>query len=144
MQIQLRCLFVGASLIVSSAAYGQAPARIADSLCDARKMQPRDYTECLRKAQEDSDRTMRDRVSAIAAVIDRTTGMPKAQITRWKKALEDSQSLWIRFRNGECQDMTPFETTAKNRVAEEQRVCILDHNERRMGELAKRYPGAGA
>jgi uncharacterized protein YecT (DUF1311 family) len=134
----------GIGLVVATAALAQTPQRIGDMLCDGRKLAPQAYTECLRKAQEDSDRTMRDRIVAIAAVIDRTAGLPAPQKTRWKKALDDSQGLWLRFRNGECQDMTPFESTNKLRIAEEQRLCILEHNNRRMGELLQRYPAAGS
>jgi uncharacterized protein YecT (DUF1311 family) len=137
------CAFM-AAMILSGAAHSQDVSRVADTLCDARKLSPRDYTECLRKAQEESDRLMRDRILAIAASIDKAPGLAKPQIARWKKALDDSQALWVRFRNGECQEMTPFETANKNRMAEEQRVCILDHNQRRMGALLQRYPGAGA
>jgi uncharacterized protein YecT (DUF1311 family) len=144
MQVHLRSFAFAAGLILSGTSQAQEALRVADLLCDARKLSPRDYTECLRKAQEDSDRLMRDRISAITATIEQTPGLAKPQILRWKKALDDSQTLWVRFRNGECQEMTPFETTNKNRMAEEQRVCILDHNQRRMGALQQRYPGAGA
>lgn len=143
MQFHMGSLALAAGLILSAAAQGQEPLRIADTLCDSRKLQPRDYADCLRKAHEDSDRLMRDQINAINGMIDRTPGLARPQITRWKKALDDSQSLWMRFRNGECQEMTPFETANKNRMAEEQRVCILDHNRRRMAALQQRYPGAG-
>jgi uncharacterized protein YecT (DUF1311 family) len=115
-------------------------ARIADTLCDAKKLQPREQQECLRKAQEDSDRKLRERIAAIAAVIDKTPNLPAQQKTRWRKALEDSQGQWVRFRNAECQDLTTFETQNKQRLAEEQRACILDYNERRIGVLEQRYP----
>jgi uncharacterized protein YecT (DUF1311 family) len=145
MQSHLRLVVASTiGLFAATAALAQSPQRIGDTLCDGRKLAPRDYTECLRKAQEDSDRTMRDRIVAIAAVIDKTPAVQPQQKTRWKKALDDTQGLWLRFRNGECQEMTPFEGANKLRLAEEQRLCILEHNNRRMGELLQRYPGAGS
>jgi uncharacterized protein YecT (DUF1311 family) len=126
-------------LLLGTEVEAQTP-RIADSLCDVKKLQPRDHQECLRKAQEDSDRKMRERIAAIAGVIDKTPNLPAQQKTRWRKALEDSQGQWVRFRNAECQDLTTFETQNKQRIAEEQRACILDYNERRIGVLEQRYP----
>jgi uncharacterized protein YecT (DUF1311 family) len=121
-------------------AQAQSFERIGDGLCDARKLSPRDYTECLRKAQEDSDRTLRERIGAIGGIIDKTAGLPATQKARWKKALDDNQGLWVRFRNAECQEMTTFESSNKLRIAEEQRICILDYNQRRMTEFKQRYP----
>jgi uncharacterized protein YecT (DUF1311 family) len=126
-------------LLLGAQVQAQTP-RIGDTLCDAKKLQPRDHQECLRKAQEDSDRKMRERIAAIAAVIDKTPNLPAQQKTRWRKALEDSQGQWVRFRNAECQDLTTFETQNKQRIAEEQRACILDYNERRISVLEQRYP----
>jgi uncharacterized protein YecT (DUF1311 family) len=134
-------LFAATEALSQTAVPAPPTQRIGDMLCDGRKLPPRDYTECLRKAQEESDRTMRDRIVAIAAVIDRTPALQPQQKARWKKALDDSQGLWMRFRNGECQELTPFESANKTRLAEEQRVCILEHNNRRMAELQQRYPG---
>ena len=121
-------------------AQAQSFERVGDSLCDGRKLSPRDYTECLRKAQENSDRDLRERISAIGTIIDKTTGLQGTQKTRWKKALDDNQGLWVRFRNAECQEMTVFESGNKTRIAEEQRICILDYNQRRMSEFKQRYP----
>jgi uncharacterized protein YecT (DUF1311 family) len=126
------------------AAAQTGPTRIGDGLCDVRKLPPREYTECLRKAHEDSDRTMRERITAISASIDKMAGLQGPQKIRWKKALDDGQSLWVRFRNAECQDITPFETPNKGRIAEEQRICLLEYNHRRMGELKQRYPALGS
>jgi uncharacterized protein YecT (DUF1311 family) len=137
-------LVTALSLLLVQGALAQNAQRVADGLCDGRRMAPRDYTECLRKAQEDSDRAMRDRIAAIVGTIDKTPNMQAQQRNRWKKALDDSQALWVRFRNGECQEMTPFETTNKTRIAEEQRICILEYNQRRMGELKQRYPAVGS
>jgi uncharacterized protein YecT (DUF1311 family) len=135
-------LAAAASTLMIGAAFAQSQQRIGDTLCDIRKLQPREYSECLRKAQDDSDRALRERISTIAAIIDKTPGMQPAQKTRWRKAVEDGQGLWMRFRNAECQELTPFETASKTRVAEEQRVCILDYNALRMNQLSLRYPAS--
>jgi uncharacterized protein YecT (DUF1311 family) len=131
-----------AAAIIGSfqSAHAQSFERVGDSLCDVRKLSPRDYTECLRKAQEDSDRGLRERIGAIGNIIDKTTGLQGTQKTRWKKALDDNQGLWVRFRNAECQEMVTFESGNKARIAEEQRICILDYNQRRMMEFKQRYP----
>jgi uncharacterized protein YecT (DUF1311 family) len=132
---------VAVGLLLSSGAQAQMQ-RIGDTLCDVKKLQPREHQECLRKAQDDSDRKLRERIVSIVGVIDKTPNLPTQQKTRWRKALEDSQGQWVRFRNAECQDLTTFETQNKQRIAEEQRTCILDYNERRMGVLQQRYPAA--
>jgi uncharacterized protein YecT (DUF1311 family) len=127
-------------LSVTTDLRAQSFQRIGDGLCDGKKLQQRELQECLRKAQDDSDRKMRERIQAIAGVIEKTPNLANQQKTRWKKAVDDSQGQWIRFRNAECQDLTTFEATNKQRIAEEQRICILDYNERRMGVLLQRYP----
>jgi uncharacterized protein YecT (DUF1311 family) len=132
---------VAVGLLLSSGTQAQMQ-RIGDTLCDVKKLQPREHQECLRKAQDDSDRKLRERIVYIVGVIDKTPNLPTQQKTRWRKALEDSQGQWVRFRNAECQDLTTFETQNKQRIAEEQRTCILDYNERRMGVLQQRYPAA--
>jgi uncharacterized protein YecT (DUF1311 family) len=141
MQTLWRFGLLAAAIIGSfQSAQAQSFERIGDSLCDVRKLSPRDYTECLRKAQEDSDRGLRERIGAIGGIIDKTAGLPATQKARWKKALDDNQGLWVRFRNAECQEMTTFESSNKLRIAEEQRICILDYNQRRMTEFKQRYP----
>jgi uncharacterized protein YecT (DUF1311 family) len=138
---EFRLMAIVGCLLISTAAQAQLQ-RLGDTLCDVKKLQPRDHQECLRKAQDDSDRKMRERIIAISGIIDKTPNLPAQQKTRWRKALEDSQGQWVRFRNAECQDLTTFETVNKQRIAEEQRTCILDYNERRMGVLKQRYPAA--
>ncbi|MGL5116163.1 MAG: lysozyme inhibitor LprI family protein [Beijerinckiaceae bacterium] len=124
------------SLATTSVRAQDVPATVN---CDVR-MQPREYGECIRKAQEDSDRAMRDHLQAILTVVDATSSMPGPQKIRWKKAIDDSHAMWMRFRNGECQELTMFETPNKARIAEEQRLCLISHNVRRMDEWRKRYP----
>jgi uncharacterized protein YecT (DUF1311 family) len=131
-----------AIMLAAVPALANAPARAADQQCDLRKLQPRDFGECIRRAQEDSERALRDRLLAINGLIDQAKDAAPPQRLRWKKALEESQNMWLRFRNAECQDMTPFEATNKNRIAEEQRICAMEHNARRMDELARRYPAS--
>jgi uncharacterized protein YecT (DUF1311 family) len=141
LHLKLKILIVAGFLIAAPSAQAQMQ-RIGDTLCDIKKLQPREHQECLRKAQDDSDRKMRERIVAISGVIDKTPNVQSQQKVRWRKALEDSQGQWIRFRNAECQDLTTFETQSKQRIAEEQRTCILDYNDRRMGVLKQRYPAA--
>jgi uncharacterized protein YecT (DUF1311 family) len=128
--------FALAALICTPAMAQDAPANVN---CDVRS-QPREYVECVRKAQEESDRIMRDHLQAILAGVDSSSNLPAPQKARWKKAIDDSHTLWMRFRNGECQDLTMFETPNKARIAEEQRLCLISHNQRRMDEWRKRYP----
>jgi uncharacterized protein YecT (DUF1311 family) len=129
-------------LTCASPALANPPPRLMDQQCDVRRLQPRELGECLRKAQEDSDRAMRDRLQAIAGIIDQAKDAVPPQKLRWKRALDEAQTMWLRFRNAECQELTPFESANKNRLAEEQRICLIEHNARRMEELARRYPTA--
>ena len=141
MQILWRLgVLIASGVLALHAAQAQSMERIGDGLCDVRKLSPKDYTDCLRKAQENSDRDLRERITAIGTIIDKTSGLQGTQKTRWKKALDDNQGLWVRFRNAECQEMTVFESGNKTRIAEEQRICILDYNQRRMTEFKQRYP----
>jgi uncharacterized protein YecT (DUF1311 family) len=133
----MRALVLSFLLLAASPVTAQDQAPTVN--CDARG-QPRDYVECVRKAQEESDRIMREHLQAILAGVDATANLPAPQKTRWKKAIDDSQAMWLRFRNGECQDLTMFETANKTRIAEEQRLCLISHNQRRMDDWRKRYP----
>ena len=141
LRLEFKALVVSGFLIIAPSAQAQMQ-RIGDTLCDIKKLQPREHQECLRKAQDESDRKMREQIVTISGIIDKTPNVLTQQKTRWRKALEDSQGQWVRFRNAECQDLTTFETQSKQRIAEEQRTCILDYNERRMGVLKQRYPAA--
>jgi uncharacterized protein YecT (DUF1311 family) len=139
----------GSGLVAAQAPSADAAAsqvvqfvRTADRLCDPARMSGRDYPECLRKAQEESERQLLALMSSIHGVVDKAPGTQGAQRARWKRALDDAQALWVRFRNAECQEVSPFEATNKNRLSEEQRACILEHNARRAEELRRRYPGA--
>lgn len=118
-------------------------ARANSPVCDA-KAHPRDYAECVRKAQDESDRLLRDRVQAVMTRIDAAAAVQAPQKARWKKAVDDGQALWLRFRNAECQELTPFEAANKSRIAEEQRLCLIGYNTRRMEELDRRYPAVTA
>lgn len=132
----------GVAAVQAPAAPATPVVRIADRLCDPVRMGGRDYPECLRKAQEDSERQMMTLMSAIHGIVDKAPGTQSAQRTRWKRSLDDAQALWVRFRNAECQEVSPFEAANKSRLSEEQRACILEHNARRVEDLRRRYPGA--
>jgi uncharacterized protein YecT (DUF1311 family) len=138
----LFCAFavLGAGFPDAPVAFAQTPLRASETPCDSKALQPRALQECLRKAQDDSERLLRERIQTISGIIERAQGLPNPQKTRWKKALEDSQGQWVRFRNAECQDLTTFESKDKQRIAEEQRLCVIEYNERRMSVLLQRYP----
>jgi uncharacterized protein YecT (DUF1311 family) len=118
----------------------QAGVRASTTSCDGNRLVGRDYSECLRKAQEESEKAMSAAMAAAAAAVDKAPNTPAPQRQRWKRSLEDVQALWVRFRNAECQDVAPFETTNKARVFEERNACIIDHNVRRTEDLRRRYP----
>jgi uncharacterized protein YecT (DUF1311 family) len=135
-RVSSACVIAIFAWLSSSAMAQEAPASVN---CDVRA-QPRDYVECVRKAQEESDRLVRNHLQAILTGIDGTGNLPATQKARWKKAVDDSHAMWLRYRNGECQELTMFETANKSRIAEEQRLCLISHNQRRMDEWRKRYP----
>jgi hypothetical protein len=69
------------------------------------------------------------------------------QRARWRNSLADSQGLWLRWRNAECQEVAPFEGQAtstnalKNRVAafDAKLVCTIRANTARAADLSARY-----
>jgi uncharacterized protein YecT (DUF1311 family) len=130
--------------LFSVAALAAAPtAGVGDGACAGKNLGPREFGDCMRKAQEESDRSLVERIQAIHRLIDSRTDATPPQKQRWKRALDESQAMWTRFRNNECQELVPFEAVNKNRLAEEQRACILGHNASRADELLRRYPSVG-
>lgn len=130
--------------VMPGAAMAAAPATgVGDAACAGRNLGPREFGDCMRKAQEESDRSLVERIQAIHRLIDARTDATPPQKQRWKRALDESQAMWTRFRNNECQELVPFEAVNKNRLAEEQRACILGHNANRAEELLRRYPSVG-
>ncbi len=138
-------LLVG--LVAAASAFAQEPTagfvRASSRICDP-TLAGRDYAECLRKAQESSERSLLDAMSAAAAAIDKSAGTVATQRARWKRSLEDAQSQWLRFRNIECQDVAPFEVSNRNRLFEERGACIVDKNVARIEDLRRRYPAPPA
>ena len=73
-----------------------------------------------------------------------------AQRARWRNSLAESQDIWLRLRNAECQNVAPFEGQAastsvvRNRMAafEAKLACSVRMNESRAADLSTRYPRA--
>ena len=125
-------LFVALTLAASGARAEAAPA------CDPARIGARELADCLRTA---SDKSERDLASALEAALKSIDAKPKMLATRkarWKRFLNDSQAQWTTWRDEECQDLAPLESTASG--GDPRLACIIERNARRTEDLRARYP----
>jgi uncharacterized protein YecT (DUF1311 family) len=122
------------------AAQISAQERPSKAACDRGKFTGRGYIECLEKHSREANDALEALVTKIRASIDERTELAPVQKTRWKNAIEESQVLYVRFRNQECQAVAPYEG-ANNRIGafEERLACLIDKNVMRVRELEARY-----
>jgi uncharacterized protein YecT (DUF1311 family) len=121
------------------AAAQTAPAASALA-CDTKKLGAKELADCQRAASERSERDLNATLEEAGKNIDGRGGLQSGQKARWKRALNDSHALWLRYRDADCQDVSPFEAAISKAAGDTRLTCIIDHNERRMGELKARYP----
>ncbi len=135
----MRLVLVSALLIFamgSASADTQRPSQIA---CDSKKIGAQALADCLRNAADRSDKELAGAVAAAIKTIDGRTGMLSAQKSRWKRSLNDSQSLWLSWRDADCQDVAPFEAGMSAKGGDPRLGCIIDHDAQRVEELKARY-----
>lgn len=65
--------------------------------------------ECLKARVDASERALAAERARIDAAIEAAPGLFPPQRVRWRRALDDTQGMWVRLRNAECQEVAPFE-----------------------------------
>ena len=135
----MKSLIASALLILiagSAAADSTRPSQLA---CDARKIGAKDLADCLRAAADRSDKDLAGAVEAAIRTIEGRPGLLGAQKNRWKRSLNDSQALWLSWRDADCQDVAPFEAGMSAKGGDPRLGCIIDHDAQRIEELKGRY-----
>ena len=125
-----------------------AAASPANAACDTASLAGPPLTQCLSAEEKASSEKVEAAFQTALRSIATREGVFDAQRARWRNSLTESQELWLRLRNSECQNVAPFEGQAasagviKNRVAafEAKLVCSSRMNESRAADLASRYP----
>jgi uncharacterized protein YecT (DUF1311 family) len=125
-------------LLAASAADAQSP-RPSQLACDTTKIGARDLADCLRSAADKSDKDLAAALTSALKSIDGRPGLLAAQKARWKRSLNDSQSLWLSWRDTDCQDVAPFEAGMSAKGGDPRLGCIIDHDAQRVEELKSRY-----
>ncbi len=116
-----------------------AEPRPAAELCDRGKLAGRSYIECLEAALREADRTLVEALRKAQADVDSRADLATTQRTRWKNVLEESQGLFVRYRNFDCQNVAPYEGGTRIGAFEERIACLIDKNVARSRELLRRY-----
>ena len=127
---------LGALTPLSAEGTASAPA----SACDAKKLGGKELADCLRTASEKSEREMSALLEGVDKSIDGRAGLQSGQKARWKRSLNDAHALWLRYRDAECQDVSPFEAIVNKTGGDTRLTCIIELNDKRMSELRARYP----
>ena len=115
------------------------PAATANA-CDTKKLGGKELADCLRTASEKSEREMSALLEGVGKSIDGRAGLQSGQKARWKRSLNDAHALWLRYRDAECQDVSPFEAIVNKLGGDTRMTCIIELNDKRMSELRARYP----
>ncbi len=118
----------------------EAPRPASQVACDTTKLGGGDLAQCLRAASESSDRDLQATVDAAMKAIDSRQGLLSSQKGRWRRSLAEAQSLWVNWRDTECQDVAPFEAGMAAKGADPRLACIIDTNAARAASLKARYP----
>jgi hypothetical protein len=116
--------------------------------CDTAALQGPALTECLTSADQQASASLKATLEAALDSIRTRSGVFDSQRARWRNSLAESQEMWLRWRNAECQNVAPYEGQAassnvmKNRVAafEAKLACTIRTSEARREDLAARYP----
>lgn len=138
-------LLIASALLLSLAGAAMAdqprPSQLA---CDTKKIGAKDLADCLRAAADRSDKEMAGALAAAIKNIDTRPGLLAAQKNRWKRSLNDSQALWLNWRDADCQDVAPFEAGMSAKGGDPRLGCIIDHDAQRVEELRSRYSPSGS
>ncbi|MGO9420921.1 lysozyme inhibitor LprI family protein [Roseiarcus sp.] len=139
----MRFALLAAVLTVLGAAATPAAAdapRPSQAACDTAKLGARDLADCLRAAADKADRDLHAAVDAALKAIDTRQGLMSSQKARWRRSLSESQSLWVGWRDSECQDVAPFEAGMTAKGGDPRLGCIIDADAARIDSLKARYP----
>ncbi len=135
MRVLAACLL----LLCAAPALAQTP-RPSQTACDNKKIGAKELADCLRAAGDKSERELAALMATAAKSIDSRPAMLSSQKARWKRSLNESQALWIGWRDADCQDVAPFENGMGAKGGDPRLSCIIDHNAQRIDELRSRYP----
>lgn len=137
--MHVRALLALTLIIFAGPLAAQEP-RPSRAACERAKLPGRGYIECLEKAARETHDALEAAIVRIRATVDAREELAPVQKTRWKNAIEESQILFIRFRNQECQTVAPYEG-GNNRIGafEERLACLVDKNTGRLRDLEARY-----
>lgn len=130
---------LAAFLFLIAGTAGVAEQRPAALLCDKTKSAGRGYFECLEAALRETDQALTEANQKAKAAVDLRSKLAPAQRTRWKNAIDEAQTLFVRFRNFECQNVAPYEGGARIGAFEERLACLIDKNANRIRDLQIRY-----
>lgn len=114
-------------------------ARPAAAFCDRSALAGRGYIECLETALRKIDSDLAETNAKAQAQIEARNDLAITQRTRWKNVIEEAHSLFVRFRNFECQNVAPYEGGNRIGAFEERLACLLEKNVARVRELQRRY-----
>jgi uncharacterized protein YecT (DUF1311 family) len=135
------CLAAAAAVLAAGAMASAAePARPSQAACDTAKLGGGDLAACLRTAADKADKALAVAFDAALKSIDARPGMLSSQKSRWRRSLNESQALWIGWRDEECQDVAPFEGGMAATGGDPRLSCIIDSNSARIASLKARYP----
>ena len=136
--MRIPCVPILISLL-ASAAYAEEP-RASHVLCDASKIGARELAECLRTAADKSDKELSATLEGAIKTLEARPKLLSTQRARWKHSLTEAQTLWISWRDSECQDVAPFEAGMAAKGGDPRLSCIIDQNTRRIADIKARYP----
>jgi uncharacterized protein YecT (DUF1311 family) len=139
----MRSLIVSALFVLlAGGALADTP-RPSQAACDSKKIGAKDLADCLRAAADRGDKELAGALAAAIKTIEARPGLLAAQKARWKRSLNDSQALWLNWRDTDCQDVAPFEAGMSAKGGDPRLGCIIDHDAQRVDELKSRYPQNG-
>jgi uncharacterized protein YecT (DUF1311 family) len=138
-------LLIASALLLSLAGSAMADqSRPSQLACDTKKIGAKDLADCLRAAADRSDKELAGALAAAIKEIEARPGLLAAQKNRWKRSLNDSQALWLNWRDADCQDVAPFEAGMSAKGGDPRLGCIIDHDAQRVEELKSRYSPSGS
>jgi uncharacterized protein YecT (DUF1311 family) len=130
---------LAAFIVIAAGAAGVAEPRPAAILCDKAKSAGRGYFECLEAALRETDQALTEANRKAKAAVDLRSELAPTQRMRWKHVLDEAQTLFVRFRNFECQNVAPYEGGTRIGAFEERLACLIDKNAARIQDLGRRY-----
>src|ERR1700722_20062717 len=100
-------LLMAWAVLAASEAHAQSP-RPSVALCDPAKLAVTAWDDCLRKGQGDTDKAIEDALAKLKTSIDERKDLSGQQRTLLKRMINDSNDLWVRYRNHYCQNVVPI------------------------------------